>query len=58
MIQMVKESRKGIYDCPVLSIDNLIGDIYLMRLECPAIAKAAEPGQFVNIKVNQEFVPF
>lgn len=58
MIQMVKESHKGIYDCPVLSIDNLIGDIYLMRLECPAIAKTAEPGQFVNIKVNQEFVPF
>jgi len=48
---------KGIFDCPVISIDNPVGDIYLMRLHCPQIAETASPGQFVNIKVNEELTP-
>ena len=51
-------NTKGIFECPILSVKNLLGDIYLMRMACPAIAQNAVPGQFVNIKVNNEFVPF
>jgi len=49
---------KGIYNCPVLTVKNQVGDIFLMRMQCPSIAKTARPGQFVNIKVNAEYVPF
>ncbi|MFQ5824985.1 MAG: dihydroorotate dehydrogenase electron transfer subunit [bacterium] len=28
-----------------------------MRMECPYLAKIVEPGQFINIKVNNEFIP-
>lgn len=48
---------KGIFDCRILSVRNMIGDIYLMRLACPTIARKVQPGQFVNIKVNDEYVP-
>ncbi len=53
-----QHSSKGIFDCPILSLKSLVGDIYLMRMSCPAIARNAVPGQFVNIKVNNDFVPF
>ena len=53
-----QHSLKGIFDCPILAVKNLVGEIYLMRMSCPAIAQNAVPGQFVNIKVNNEFVPF
>ncbi len=49
---------KGTLDCPVLSVKNLVGQIYLMRMHCPAIAQQVLPGQFINIKVNNEFIPF
>lgn len=52
-----REFRKGIYDCPVQNVRNLVGDIYLMRMSCPAIARSVLPGQFVNIKVNHEYIP-
>lgn len=48
---------KGVLDSTVVSNENPVGDIYLMRLHCPAIAETARPGQFVNIKVNQELTP-
>jgi dihydroorotate dehydrogenase electron transfer subunit len=51
------DDRKGIYDCPILSVKNLSGAIYLMRLHSPAIAQNVQPGQFVNLKVNNEFIP-
>lgn len=50
-------NQKGIYDCRVLDVQNLVGSIYSMRFFCPAIAQLAEPGQFVNIKVNSEYIP-
>lgn len=53
-----KHSKKGIFDCLVLSVKNLVGEIYLMRMSCPAVAESAVPGQFVNIKVNNELEPF
>lgn len=51
-------NTKGIFECPILSVKNLVGDIYLIRMACPAVAQNVVPGQFVNIKVNNEFVPF
>ncbi len=48
---------KKIHNCPVLFVNNLGGGIYLMRMQCPAIAQTAQPGQFINIKVNDEFIP-
>jgi len=40
--------RKGVY--PILSIDTLAPDIYLMRIKSGYIAQNALPGQFVNIR--------
>ena len=51
-------NTKGIFECPILSVKNLVEDIYLIRMACPAVAQNVVPGQFVNIKVNNEFVPF
>ena len=48
---------KGIFNCPVKFVKNLVGSIYLMRMHCPGIAKNIEPGQFINIKVNDELIP-
>jgi len=53
----IGDSRKGFHDCPILSIKNLSGAIYLMRLHSTVIAQNAHPGQFVNLKVNDEFIP-
>ena len=53
-----KQNQKGIFDCPVLSVTNLVGDIYLMRVACPEIAQNAVPGQFINIKINNGLEPF
>jgi dihydroorotate dehydrogenase electron transfer subunit len=52
-----KTLGKGIFDCKVLSIENLSDDIFRMKLHCPEIAVNAMAGQFVNIKVNNEFIP-
>ncbi len=51
------DSRAGFFECPILSVNNLSDAIYLMRLYSPTIAKNSYPGQFVNIKVNDEFIP-
>lgn len=51
------DSRRGFFDCPILSVQNLSGAIYLMRLHSPVIPQNAHPGQFVNLKVNDEFTP-
>ncbi|HEX9653275.1 MAG TPA: dihydroorotate dehydrogenase electron transfer subunit [bacterium] len=57
MVESPPGSRKGFYDCPVVSVKNLSGAIYLMRLHCPALAEDAHPGQFVNVKVNNDYIP-
>ncbi len=48
---------RGIFDCRVLSITHFSNQIYSLRLSCPDIAQKAEPGQFVNLKVNQDLFP-
>jgi dihydroorotate dehydrogenase electron transfer subunit len=50
-------SSQGVFDCEVLSIKNFTGRIFLMRLHAPGIAKSVKAGQFVNIKVNSEYIP-
>jgi len=52
-----KPPYKGIFECEVLSIEDLSRDIFRMRLHCPEIAANAQAGQFVNIKVNQDYIP-
>ncbi len=47
---MPPTSPKGIYDCRVLSNDEVARGIFLMRLRAPEIAASVMPGQFVNIK--------
>ncbi|NIR52956.1 dihydroorotate dehydrogenase electron transfer subunit, partial [candidate division KSB1 bacterium] len=44
-------------ESPILFVKRLVGDIYLMRMHCPFIAETVLPGQFVNIKVNDELIP-
>ncbi len=46
-----------IYHCPVLAIDRLATDIYLMRLGAPELAQQVRAGQFVNIKVGDTLIP-
>jgi len=41
----------------VLQIKNIRSDVSIITLECPAIASAAKPGNFVNIKVNDATQP-
>jgi dihydroorotate dehydrogenase electron transfer subunit len=48
---------KGIYDCPILSIDQVAHHTHLMRMHCPAIARSGRPAQFINIKVNNDLIP-
>jgi len=50
-------TRPGIYECPVVQIDEVARGIFLMRLENPAISRAAQPGQFVNLRVRDEAIP-
>ena len=51
---MPHPSPKGIYDCRVLSNDEVARGIFLMRLHAPEIAAGVLPGQFVNVKTQPE----
>ncbi len=57
MHSAISHQQKGVYNCQVLFNKNLSDEIYLMRLYCPEIADCSVPGQFVNVKVNREFIP-
>jgi len=57
MLSEIALHKKGLYNCQVLFNDNLSDAIYRMRLHCPDIAAESAPGQFVNVKVNREFIP-
>ena len=57
MLSEITLPKKGLYNCQVLFNDNLGDAIYRMRLHCPEIAAESAPGQFVNVKVNREFIP-
>jgi len=41
----------------VVQIQNISSDVSIITLECPAIASAAKPGNFVNIKINDATQP-
>ncbi|HEY4644012.1 MAG TPA: dihydroorotate dehydrogenase electron transfer subunit, partial [Bacteroidota bacterium] len=43
---------------PVLSNEKVASDIYVVRFHAPQIARTTNPGQFVNIKVDQSYSPF
>lgn len=57
MSEPIPSHTKVIVDSPILFVKKLVGKIYLMRLQCEQVARTAVPGQFVNIKVNQELIP-
>lgn len=57
MLKINNDFMKGILSCPVIFVKNVVGEIYLMRLHCPPMAKIIAPGQFINIKVNNELIP-
>jgi dihydroorotate dehydrogenase electron transfer subunit len=42
----------------LLSNERVAEDMYLARLEAPAIAARVAPGQFVNLRVSQYWSPF
>ncbi|NUO79904.1 dihydroorotate dehydrogenase electron transfer subunit [candidate division KSB1 bacterium] len=50
--KIVPTQSKGIYDCRVLSNDEVARGIFLMRLHAPEIAARVQPGQFVNVKTQ------
>ena len=37
--------------------EKLSGDIRLMEIRCPEVAAAAQPGQFVTVRVNKLHQP-
>jgi len=41
----------------IVQIQPLSADVSILSLDCPAIAKTAKPGNFVNIKVNSATQP-
>ena len=43
--------------CPVTSNLQVGPAIYVLKFHSPEIASAVQPGQFVNVKVNDAFVP-
>ncbi|HMD14003.1 MAG TPA: dihydroorotate dehydrogenase electron transfer subunit, partial [Bacteroidota bacterium] len=43
--------------CPVTSNLQVGPEIYVLKFHSPEIASAVQPGQFVNVKVNDAFVP-
>ncbi len=51
-LNMALAQQKGLYDCRVLSNDEVARNIFLMRLFAPEIAERVQPGQFVNIKTQ------
>jgi dihydroorotate dehydrogenase electron transfer subunit len=43
--------------CSVVSVEHLRSDIYVLTFRSSTIARAVQPGQFVNIKVNDLLLP-
>ena len=42
--------------CPVISNDELMPGVYLMWLDCPEIARRAQPGQFAMVNCGEDTV--
>ena len=43
----------GFVEKGIIRLHNHVGpDIWLMQIELPRIAKEAQPGQFIHVKVN------
>ncbi|HHT21128.1 MAG TPA: dihydroorotate dehydrogenase electron transfer subunit [Tissierellia bacterium] len=40
------------YEATVIDQERLTADVFVLTLDCPAIAKEAEPGQFVQVKTS------
>src|SRR5208283_1106947 len=43
--------------CPVIVTQQVGPAIYVLKFYSPEIASTVRPGQFVNIKVSEQFVP-
>jgi dihydroorotate dehydrogenase electron transfer subunit len=43
--------------CPVVAVEHIQSDIYVLTFRSKAIASIVQPGQFVNIKVNDLYLP-
>ena len=46
-----------VYHCPITSTQQLSPSVFRFFLQCPQIADAAQPGQFINIKISDGFEP-
>lgn len=44
--------------CPITQTEHLSGEIYLHHIQCPDVAAAAQPGQFVEVRVCDATDPF
>jgi dihydroorotate dehydrogenase electron transfer subunit len=51
-MSILDRPQKGIFECPVLTTQEVARGIFLMRLHAPEIAASVWPGQFVNVKVS------
>ena len=51
---MDNQTAAAISQAPVISNHEVMPEVYLMWLECPRIAQAARPGQFVMVHCGQE----
>jgi dihydroorotate dehydrogenase electron transfer subunit len=46
-----------IYNAPVQKLIALENNIFLLQVDCPEIASAIQPGQFLNVKVSDTIFP-
>ncbi|HOM43710.1 MAG TPA: dihydroorotate dehydrogenase electron transfer subunit, partial [Bacillota bacterium] len=43
--------------CKIVENRELCNDVFEMKIECPEIAREAQPGQFLHLKVNKAIDP-
>ncbi|MCB5363006.1 dihydroorotate dehydrogenase electron transfer subunit [Pusillimonas sp. CC-YST705] len=43
---------------PIVFNRHLTGDYWLLEVECPSMASALKPGQFVNIRIGDNLTPY
>ena len=46
-----------IYNAPVEKLISLDNNIFLIKVRCPEIANAIQPGQFLNVRVSESIFP-
>lgn len=54
---MNTSSQRSIEICRVSSVKEIVQNIFVLRFRSPRLAAHTLPGQFVNVKVRDEYIP-